>query len=158
MAKVVEKAVNLLLPYIHHQDILEIGCGAGEFSLAAIKYANSVTCIDLDAFRLHPDLLNNAKIHFQVMDARKTSFQNEQFDTIVAYNAIGHFAENLKDILEESLRIVKDSGCVIFISTFKMDQPFIQNDLQDLCKKFGLSRELIQQYPFLIARLPSATN
>ncbi|MDD2283010.1 MAG: class I SAM-dependent methyltransferase [Eubacteriales bacterium] len=150
MAKVVERAVNTLLPYIRHQDILEIGCGAGEFSLAAVKYANSVTCIDLDAFRLHPDLINNSQIHFQVMDARKTSFQNEQFDTIVAYNAIGHLAENLKNILRESLRIVKNTGCVIFISTFKMDRPVIQNDLQDLCKEFELSSELLQQDPFLI--------
>ena len=150
MAKVVEKAVNHLSPYIRHMDILEIGCGAGEFSLAAIKYANSVNCIDLDSFRLHPDLVNNHKIHFQVMDARRTSFQNEQFDTIVAYNAIGHLAENLKDILKESLRIVKDTGCVIFISTFKMDRPVIQNDLQDLCKELGLSSELLQQDPFLI--------
>lgn len=150
MAKVVEKAVNHLSPYIRHMDILEIGCGAGEFSLAAIKYANNVNCIDLDSFRLHPDLVNNHKIHFQVMDARRTSFQNEQFDTIVAYNAIGHLAENLKDILKESLRIVKDTGCVIFISTFKMDRPVIQNDLQDLCKELGLSSELLQQDPFLI--------
>lgn len=150
MAKVVEKAVNLLFPYIRQQDILEIGCGAGEFSLAAIKYANSVTCIDLDAFRLHPDLVNNNKIHFQVMDARRTSYKNEQFDTIVAYNAIGHLADNLKDILRESLRIVKVTGCVIFISTFKMDRPVIQNDLQDLCKELGLSSELLQQDPFLI--------
>ncbi len=150
MAKVVERAVNTLLPYIRHQDILEIGCGAGEFSLAAVKYANSVTCIDLDAFRLHPDLINNSQIRFQVMDARKTSFQNEQFDTIVAYNAIGHLAENLQNILRESLRIVKNTGCVFFISTFKMDRPVIQNDLQNLCKEFELSSELLQQDPFLI--------
>lgn len=150
MAKVVEKAVNLLLPHIHHQDILEIGCGLGEFSLAASKYANSVTCIDLDSFRLHPDLVNNEKVNFQVMDAKKTSFPDEQFDTVVAYNAIGHFADDLKEILVESLRVMKDTGRVIFISTFKMDLPIILSDLQDMGKGFGLSSELIQQNPFLV--------
>ena len=46
--KKTDRLVNILASDIEHKDVLEVACGAADFSISAARIANRVSCIDLD--------------------------------------------------------------------------------------------------------------
>ena len=73
--------VKLLRADIENKMVLEVACGAADFSVSASAYSDSVYCIDLDARRLNSSL--KEKLHFQIMDASKMDYADDTFDTII---------------------------------------------------------------------------
>ena len=65
--KKTDTLVNILAPDIEHKDVLEVACGAADFSISAARIANRVSCIDLDDSRLNNQVKQN-NVRFQIMD------------------------------------------------------------------------------------------
>ena len=112
--------VNMLISDIENKDILEVACGAADFSVSAAQVANHVSCIDIDECRLnHLDKQKN--VTFQIMDASQMSYQDNAFDTIVIYNAFFHIRNQWDEIKKECRRTLKSKGIIYIIGTWKLD-------------------------------------
>ena len=118
--KKTDRIVKLLASDIEHKDVLEVACGSADFSVSAARIANSVSCIDLDDNRLN-DQVRLSNIRFQIMDASKMSYSDNEFDTIVIYNAFFHIQSQWNMIKKECKRVIKDRGKVYIIGTWILD-------------------------------------
>ena len=128
--KKTERIVQLLKSDIEGKDILEVACGAADFSIAASPFVNSVSCIDLDDSRLNP-VIRQSDIDFQIMDASKMEYADHIFDTIIIYNAYYHIQTLWKEIEKECKRILKSNGCIYIIGTWKLDTNIMMDDFGD---------------------------
>ncbi len=111
--------VKLLRADIENKAILEVACGAADFSVSASAYSDSVYCIDLDARRLNSSL--KEKLHFQIMDASKMDYADDTFDTIILYNAFFHIQSQWIEIERECRRVLKAGGVIYVVGTWKLD-------------------------------------
>ena len=132
MMKKTDALVNLLVEHIEHKDILEVACGAADFSMSASEYASSVTSIDIDDSRLNNETID--KINFQIMDAAKMSFSDQCFDTVIIYNGFSHILKQWKEIQAECMRVMKTDGVFYIISTWKLDTNLMINTFGDKAK------------------------
>lgn len=121
----VQSVVKTIQADITGKDILEVACGCAEFSICASKDAASVRCIDLDAFRLREEIQGCSNVTFEIMDATAMGYQDQSFDTVIIYNAIGHLSEIIEPILRECRRVARQNGAIYIISSFKMDKNII---------------------------------
>ncbi len=145
--RIAEKAIlNRLKP---GAIILDLGCGAGRFSLGIAKLGFNVTGIDIT-----PDAINAAfekskslnlkNVKFLVGDMTKLPFEDNAFDYVFcprfSINAVATFSQRKKAI-QEMIRVVKDSG-VVFIESFnklylgKGPILFFKNIIRDIWKNF----------------------
>lgn len=111
--------VDLLMADIENKTILEVACGAADFSVSASVYTDRVYCIDLDAGRLDSKLAEN--LHFQIMDASKMDYKDDTFDTIILYNAFFHIHSQWIEIEQECKRVLKAEGVIYVVGTWKLD-------------------------------------
>ena len=118
--KKTDALVDMLISDIENKAVLEVACGAADFSVSAARAANHVSCIDLDACRLnHLDKQEN--VTFQIMDAARMSYPDNTFDTIVIYNALFHIRKQWDEIAKECKRVLKRTGILYVIGTWKLD-------------------------------------
>lgn len=84
------REMQKLLPEKKGIKILDVGCGAGFFSVLLAKEGYEVTGIDLT-----PDMISHAKIlaeeekvscEFLVMDAERPDYPDEEFDAVISRN------------------------------------------------------------------------
>ena len=134
--KKTDDAVRLLMPFIENKDILEVACGAAGFSLSALPFAKSVSCIDLDDSRLDPQAASSG-VHFQIMDAAKMDYPDHVFDTIVIYNAFYHIRSQWKEIEAECRRVSKRGGSVFIIGSWKLDTGLMKDTFADKAELQG---------------------
>lgn len=125
----VEEAVQRLRSELEQKEILEAACGCAEFSIHAAKYAKTVQSIDLDSGRLSPKAKDCQNLIFCEMDVTAMSYEDDSFDTVVIYNAIGHLWDVLEKAVEECLRVLRVGGNLHIISSVKMDKHVISHDL-----------------------------
>lgn len=136
MGKAVKKTdsiVRSILPEIEGKEVLEVACGAADFSLSASPYARKITCIDLDEKRLDPLVREQENICFRVMDAAQMTFEKDTFDTIILYNALYHIKDQYDAILAECRRVLKPEGHIFLIATWKMDLSL----MREIWKRLG---------------------
>jgi len=117
--KKTDAAVQVLISEIESKDILEVACGAAEFSNSAANYARSVSCIDLDDNRFSSAGQNN--LYFKIMDAAKMEYSDEMFDNVFLYNALSHVQLQWEAIERECRRVLKPEGSIYIIGTWKLD-------------------------------------
>ena len=127
--RIVDRAIKIIQQEITDKFIIEIACGCAEFTISASKIANEVVCIDLDDIRLNTNITEITNIDFHKMDATKTDYEDDNFDTVILYNAIGHLENCFESVINEALRIKNKSGSFFIISTFKMDKNVIARDI-----------------------------
>ena len=151
--KRVEKVVKNLQNELASKNILEVACGCGEFSICAGKIAETVHCIDLDKKRLLPDAENCENLFFSEMNAAEMSYGDGSFDTVVLYNAIGHLEEVMDGMLCECLRVLRASGSMYVISSFKMDKRVIYDHLLPLLENKKISYQLTEDNAFLYVQI-----
>lgn len=125
----VETSVRAMAADILDKAVLEVACGCGEFALCAAQNAASVAAIDLDDFRLLPEVRGSNKVAFQRMDATAMTYADGAFDTAVIYNAIGHLTEVLGPVLRECQRVLRPGGALYVVSSFSMDKAVIEDTL-----------------------------
>ena len=114
-----DKIVQMLSSDIRDKTVLEVACGCADLSISAAPYAHSVSCIDINDGRLSNTLPQN--VCFEMMDASQMSYSNSSFDTVILYNAFCHIFPQWDAIKKECMRVVKPSGTVYIISTWKLD-------------------------------------
>lgn len=137
----VKQAVWHVKRAIEGKNILEVACGQAEFSICAAEFAASVSCIDLDEFRLLPRVKECRNIEFRQMDAAHMQYKPASFDAVILYNAIGHLEEVMRQVLEECFRVVKEGGPVYIISSFRMDKQVIEHRLLPMLEQQGIKTE-----------------
>lgn len=125
--KIIDNVLKIIKPDTDGKNVLEVACGSADLSVAMSPAANAVKCIDLVDFRLNTEISHCKNVEFSVMDAKKMSFSDSSFDTVVIYNALYHIKDELAEILSECRRVVKRGGAIYLISSFSIDRAIIEN-------------------------------
>lgn len=127
--KIIEKIMRDFMSSIENRRVLEVACGDASFSIEACAYAKDVISTDIESFRIDRIPVENIpqNIEFKIMDASNLEFDNGEFDTAVCYNALSHLGELAYSTTEEMLRVVNENGKAIFIGTWKMENPRLDN-------------------------------
>lgn len=96
--------------------ILDIGCGAGFFSILLAHLGHDLTGIDLTPKMISESKalaqLENCKAHFLIMDAENLSFQDNTFDMIISRNVTWNLPHPHR-AYEEWLRVLKPGGILL---------------------------------------------
>jgi ubiquinone/menaquinone biosynthesis C-methylase UbiE len=96
-------------------DLLEIGCGRGEFAvwLASVVSSIRITGVDFSASAIniaHRRVANTSKpVHFIVSDAQSLAFADNSFDWIVSCECLEHVPQPRK-MAAEMFRVLKSGG------------------------------------------------
>lgn len=119
----VEKAI--LSQLRHRSTLLDLGCGAGRFSIGASQQGFKITGVDItpEAVGAAKKRLTRLKLKnadFQVGDMTNLQFKNSSFDDVLcprfSINAVATFTRRKKAV-KEMLRVVKPGGKV-YIESF----------------------------------------
>ena len=110
------KEIRGQLPEGKKLRILDVGCGAGFFSILLAKEGYQVTGIDLT-----PDMIKTARLlaeeekvscEFQVMDAENPEFQEETFDVVISRN-LTWTLPHVQHAYQEWIRVLKKGGILL---------------------------------------------
>jgi SAM-dependent methyltransferase len=97
-------------------EILDIGCGTGNFSLELARIGVKVTGIDVSEAMLAKAREKAAReglaIEFLRADARQLPFADESFDAVVSVTAL-EFVPDLGEALQEAYRVLKTGGRLV---------------------------------------------
>ena len=149
----VSQVVKRIGETIINKDILEVACGCADFSLEASKIAKHVSCIDLDDFRLNPQIKECDNVAFFRMDATKLQFVDKSFDTIVIYNAVCHIKEIIPLVLSECMRVLRTQGQTYIISSFASDKVVIREELLPYLSSSGINISIDEDKYFIYLRI-----
>lgn len=120
------------LPQDRNLRILDVGCGAGFFSVLLAKEGYQVTGVDL-----MPDMVENARTlaeeektdcEFFVMDAENLRFADESFDVVISRNLTWTLPD-VKSAYREWVRVLKKGGILL-----NFDANYGLSDFTDLCE------------------------
>lgn len=116
MAKRWKKEIFDRLPDKKGLKILDVGCGAGFFSILLAKEGHQVTGVDLtpDMIKYSIELAREegADCRFFVMDAEKLDFEEESFDVIISRN-LTWTLPNAHTAYKEWMRVLKKDGILL---------------------------------------------
>ena len=110
------REIHAQLPEGKKLRILDVGCGAGFFSILLAKEGHQVTGIDLT-----PDMIKNARLlaeeekvscEFQVMDAENPEFPDETFDVVISRN-LTWTLPHVQHAYQEWIRVLKKGGILL---------------------------------------------
>ena len=110
------REIHAQLPEGKKLRILDVGCGAGFFSILLAKEGYQVTGIDLT-----PDMIKNARLlaeeekvscEFQVMDAENPEFPDETFDVVISRN-LTWTLPHVQHAYQEWIRVLKKGGILL---------------------------------------------
>ena len=110
------REIHAQLPEEKNLKILDVGCGAGFFSILLAKEGYQVTGIDLT-----PDMIKNARLlaeeekvscEFQVMDAENPEFTDETFDVVISRN-LTWTLPHVQHAYQEWIRVLKKGGILL---------------------------------------------
>ena len=100
------------------ENILEVGCGMGKFTLQMLKRGFKITGLDLSPVMLQKLLEHNDNmfpIKLIASDILEIDDQyNEKFDHVIGFFALHHFL-NLETYLQAMSRVLKPGGSIIFL-------------------------------------------
>jgi ubiquinone/menaquinone biosynthesis C-methylase UbiE len=100
-------------------NILDIGCGGGEFiRIVSKKYRNiKLFGIDIseDAIEIAIKNNRNENIIFSKSDIGKMPFENNYFNIVTAFQTYYHW-NNIKNNLKEIYRILNNNGILIIVA------------------------------------------
>lgn len=110
------KEIEKQIPAGRRLKILDVGCGAGFFSILLAKEGHEVFGIDLtpemieNAIQLAEE--ENADCCFQVMDAENPMFADETFDVVISRN-LTWTLPNAEHAYGEWMRVLKTGGVLL---------------------------------------------
>ena len=115
------------------QNVLEVGCGPGFFTIpAATMVSGDGTVLSIDICplaikRTNEKIKTNHIVNVKTMlaDAAKTGLEKKSFDLVFLFGFI-HSVGNLKNILIELHRILKDDGTLSVEGSIKISKELFQ--------------------------------
>ncbi len=122
-----EAAADILLQQWHRDalqlvgsvsgaELLEVGCGAGDFSLHLAKLGAQVTGTDFSSKAIEIANLKRATqtstAQFQVADAGELPFKDQVFDLVISCECLEHVPDPAK-ALTEMFRVLRPGGRLI---------------------------------------------
>jgi SAM-dependent methyltransferase len=93
--------------------VIDIGAGAGKFSLIAAKKRVEVVAIDRDLYGLRRLKLKNNRVNIILADARYIPIKEDVFNAAFMMEVIDYIPE-LEMVLTECRRILKTGGSLVF--------------------------------------------
>jgi len=101
---------------IENLDVLEVGCGLGDFSIYLAKYGANVIGTDFSTsaieFAKEKCTAKGSSASFQLADAQALPFDSNSFDLIFSCECLEHVPDPRK-ALSEMFRILKPNGRLI---------------------------------------------
>lgn len=98
---------------VHPQMILDVGAGAGKFSLLAAENNATVVSIDINSYGLKRLKLKNKYAYLIQADARKTPLKDGIFDAIFMIEVLDYISE-ADEVFKECHRTLKLDGSLVF--------------------------------------------
>jgi ubiquinone/menaquinone biosynthesis C-methylase UbiE len=129
-------------------NVLEVGCGTGQMSIALSRYARHIYGIDLSKNSLIEGKKfinsNNIKsVHLFRMNIFKLFFEENTFDVIIS-NGVLHHTYNPKLAFSKLVRVLKPGG-IIVIGLYHRYGRIIQKIRQSLINNFGDSFKFLDK-------------
>jgi ubiquinone biosynthesis O-methyltransferase len=110
-----KNALSLSLP-LKNLNVLEIGCGVGDFAIYLANQGANVTAVDFSskAIRIAKEKSQNQGVivNFQVADAQALPFEDNSFDLIFSCECLEHVPEP-QLALNEMSKVLKPFGKLI---------------------------------------------
>lgn len=138
--------------------LIDLGCGAGEFLVAAKKHFRKVTGIDINPSAI--EICKKKKIPAVLADATLTGLKANSFDVVRAMNLIEHVMDMEKLILEAK-RLLKKGGFLVlhaptqwsifypvtnFYDDYTHVKPISKHGLERLMQDTGFEIVLLTNY------------
>ncbi len=112
--------VFVLVKIQDNDDVLDLGCGYGRVAIRLLEKAKKVVGIDIskDNIQLANEIVgNNKNCKFYTMDAANLKFNDNTFDKVICVqNGISAFKVKPLKLIEESIRVTKKGGTILFSS------------------------------------------
>jgi SAM-dependent methyltransferase len=136
-----------------NKDILEYGCGPGNFVFKLAKAGARVTGIDIspvaiDQAKAKAAEMDIADIQFRVMDAENITLPNNSFDLIFGTSILHHL--NIETAYSELARLLRKGGTAIFI------EPLGHNPLINLYRRLTPQMRTSDEHPLFVSDLDLA--
>lgn len=112
-----EEVIKIIKP---HSNILELGCGIGNDSIAFAKAGHKILATDFSDVAISRNLKQFREVSgltFKVLDINeRTSFNNDEFDIVYARLSLHYFTnEETRSIFDEIHRMLKPNGLLCFV-------------------------------------------
>jgi len=132
------------------KDVLEYGCGVGNFSFELAAVAARVTGIDISPesvakARRRAASLDRQAMVFEVMNAEAMTFPDESFDVVVGSAILHHL--DLERASAEIMRVLRPGGRAIFL------EPLGHNPALVLFRKLTPSMRTSDEHPLTMREL-----
>lgn len=152
------KEIEKQLPAGRRLKILDVGCGAGFFSILLAKEGHEVFGIDLtpemieNAIQLAEE--ENADCCFQVMDAENPMFADETFDVVISRN-LTWTLPNAEHAYGEWMRVLKTGGVLLnFDANYGKEDVADTKGLPEAHAHFKVGNEMLEECERIKSQLP----
>ena len=152
------KEIEKQIPAGRRLKILDVGCGAGFFSILLAKEDHEVFGIDLtpemieNAIQLAEE--ENADCCFQVMDAENPMFADETFDVVISRN-LTWTLPNAEHAYGEWMRVLKTGGVLLnFDANYGKEDVADTKGLPEAHAHFKVGHETLEECERIKSQLP----
>lgn len=152
------KEITKQIPAGRRLKILDVGCGAGFFSILLAKEGHEVYGIDLtpemieNAIQLAEE--ENADCRFQVMDAENPMFADETFDVVISRN-LTWTLPNAEHAYGEWMRVLKTGGVLLnFDANYGKEDVSDTKGLPEEHAHFKVGNEMLEECERIKSQLP----
>ena len=152
------KEIEKQIPAGRRLKILDVGCGAGFFSILLAKEDHEVFGIDLtpemieNAIQLAEE--ENADCCFQVMDAENPMFADETFDVVISRN-LTWTLPNAEHAYGEWMRVLKTGGVLLnFDANYGKEDVADSKGLPEAHAHFKVGNEMLEECERIKSQLP----
>ena len=152
------KEIEKQIPAGRRLKILDVGCGAGFFSILLAKEGHEVFGIDLtpemieNAIQLAEE--ENADCCFQVMDAENPMFADETFDVVISRN-LTWTLPNAEHAYGEWMRVLKTDGVLLnFDANYGKEDVADTKGLPEEHAHFKVGNEMLEECERIKSQLP----
>jgi 2-polyprenyl-3-methyl-5-hydroxy-6-metoxy-1,4-benzoquinol methylase len=137
--------VRALGPTLHGKELLELGCGAGEFSVFCAKQGGKVTGVDigLDLVRAAREwaTINGVLCEFQQANIIDLPAESSRYDIVVGLAVLHHLSESdLNRAVAEAYRVLRCPGRAVFFEPVEngLLMEYLRNTIpQRIPSKYG---------------------